>query len=78
MISIERSSCLEGWLHRFILLRQLSEGAEEGCIICKAKRFYRIYNGRINDLLYLQEHARQALPRKHILLLREYPHAKNL
>lgn len=72
MIGTELSNCKEGWLHDFILLRQLPNGVEEGCRKCRQKRYYKIEKGKINNLLYIKEHIRQALPKSHRLFKREY------
>ena len=77
MIGTELSICKSGWLHRFILLRQSPEFAEEGCVICKKKAFYKVVRGRIDNLAYLKTHIRQALPPFHSLYYREYPKPKN-
>ena len=76
MIGTELSNCKEGWLHDFILLRQLPNGVEEGCRKCRTKRYYKIEKGKINNLLYIKEHCRQALPKFHNLFYREYPNKK--
>lgn len=76
MIGTEKSHCKEGWLHRFTILRQSPNGVEEGCIICKEKRVFKIIEGRINNLEYLEYHIRQALPKWHPLFKREYPNAR--
>ncbi len=72
MIGMELSRCKEGWLHEFIILRDSPFGVEEGCRKCKKKVVYRIDNGRIDNLTYIKQHIRQALPKKHPLFKREY------
>lgn len=76
MISTELSNCKSGWLHRFVILREFADGVEEGCIICKKKVYFKIFEGRIDNLNYAKYHIRQGLPRFHNLFYREYPNAR--
>ena len=76
MIGIHDSICKGGWLHRYVLLRQNPEWVEEGCLICRKKVYYRIVDGKIDNLKYLKDHIRQALPKSHRLFKHEYPNKK--
>ena len=76
MIGIEDSICKIGWLHRYELSRQSPEIVEEVCKICGKRVYYRIVDGRIDNLKYLRDHIRQALPRHHRLYYHEYPNKK--
>lgn len=66
------SECLNGYLHRFSIQQQYPEGVVEICEICKERRFFKVVDGRVNNVEYLGSHARQALLPQHPLFYHEY------
>ena len=73
MIGIEKSICKGGWLHRFVILSQSPYWVEEGCLICRKKVYFKIIEGRIDNLNYAKCHIRQGLPKNHRLFYHEFP-----
>ena len=69
---LEQSQCLEGWLHRFVIVDQYFDGVLERCEICGQEEFFQIIDGRVNNENYLAYHARQALLPQHELYIHEY------
>ena len=66
------SECLNGYLHRYSIQEHYSEGVVEMCEICKNRKFFRVVDGRVNNVEYLGSHARQALLPQHPLFYHEY------
>lgn len=70
------SKCLNGYLHRYEIIKSNEEIAIERCEICKKRRIYRVKDGRIHNLLYSQDHIRQVLQPGQRLFSHEYPNFK--
>ena len=66
------SYCLNGYLHRYKLAEQYTDGVVEMCEVCKDRYFFRVVDGRIDNNEYLSKHARQALMKQHPLFSHEY------
>lgn len=68
----QNSHCSNGYLHRYNLLRQWDNCVEEVCNICGDQQFFKIVDGRIDNLEYITYHMRQVLPQQHNLFSHEY------
>lgn len=68
------SQCLDSWLHRFKIIEQFKDGILERCEICGQEEFFKVIDGRIDNVEYLSYHARQALLPFHPLFAHEYEH----
>lgn len=77
-LSWPKSRCKGSWLHRFELVEEHPNWAKETCGICGKSVYFKICNGRINNLDYIKYHMRQVLTPQHNLYYHEYPNAKRL
>lgn len=68
-----KSECECGWLHRYQIHREWSDGVEEVCEICKDQQFYKIVDGRIDNIAYLEHHERDILTPDMPIYFHEYP-----
>lgn len=59
-----KSECLHGWLHRYKIEREWSDGVEEVCEICKDKQLFKVINGQIDNIEYLSYHERDILTKQ--------------
>lgn len=66
------SYCLNGYLHRYIIQEQFTDGVIEMCQICKDRYFFKVVDGRIDNNEYLNKHGRQVLLPQHPLYKHEY------
>ncbi len=67
------SECLNSWLHRYDITQEWEDCVEETCLICGDQQFFKVINGSIDNLAYLDRHARLVLLPSHPLYEREYP-----
>ena len=77
-LSWEKSRCKGSWLHRYELVEEHPNYAKEVCGICGKSVFFKICNGRIDNLAYIKYHLRQVLIPQHKLYYHEYPNAKRI
>ena len=68
-----KSQCRNSYLHRFEIKAEYPEGVKEVCIICGMSKFFRVIDGKLNNLAYMDWHVRNALPNIHPLFTREFP-----
>lgn len=68
----QKSYCRGGFLHRYEIKQEYSEGIFEVCDICGDKQFFKLINGATDNLKYIAYHIRQALPPQHKQSLKEY------
>ena len=67
-----KSECLNGYLHNYKQLAFYPWGITEMCEKCKDIQFFKIANGRVDNLNYIDYHQRQCLPKYHPLFKNEY------
>ena len=67
-----QSECLNSYLHRFKIQDQFEDGVVEMCEICGQREFFKVVDGRVDNVNYLSFHARQALPPQHPRFIHEY------
>ncbi len=72
----KESRCRNSWLHRFNIVNQYEEGVMEICEICRTKRFFRVVQGKVNNMEYMRYHMRQALRPEHPLFYHEYEYQR--
>lgn len=72
VISWSKSECSDGYLHRYRIIGQDDRAVMEICDLCRDVQVFKIFNGRVDNITYLQYHLRSALPRWHRLYEREY------
>ena len=68
----QNSYCGNGWLHRYNIVGQLDDTVIEVCDRCNKKQFFKIINGRTDNLKYISHHLRSALPKQHPQFIKEY------
>ncbi len=68
----QNSQCLNQYLHRFEIKEEYPEGVLEVCEICHTKKFFRIIDGKVDNVEYMSYHIRQSLPPYHPLFDREW------
>lgn len=68
----QNSQCKNQWYHRFQIISETPLGVLEMCQICKKKKFFKIIQGRLNNMEYLAYHNREALTPNHNKFKREY------
>lgn len=66
------SKCINQWFHRFKIVFQIPQGVLEQCEICHKRKFFKMVQGRTNNMEYIAYHNRQCLPREHNNFKREY------
>lgn len=71
-----RSQCYGDWLHRFELVEQQFEYVLEVCQICGQEEYFAVVDGRVDNMNYIEYHARQCLPKQSPLFIHEYPNSK--
>lgn len=71
-LSWPKSRCKGAWLHRYEFLYQYPETVVEVCTICGTKIYFKIVDGRIDNLEYIRHHMRQVLLPQHSLFQHEY------
>lgn len=76
VISWSKSECKDSYLHDYQLIWQDQGAVVEICKICRDKQVFKIVNGRINNIQYLQYHLKQALPVFHRLYKRQHGNKK--
>lgn len=64
---------MNGYLHNYKQLGITPNGVVEMCERCKDIQFFKVVNGRIDNLNYIDYHMRQALPKYHNLFAHEFP-----
>ena len=67
-----KSLCQNQYLHRFNIVEEYPDGVVEECEICHKHIFSKIIDGKVNNLLYMDWHIRQALPSFHPYYYHEY------
>lgn len=68
----QKSMCRGGYLHRYEILQQFSDGVVEVCEICGDRKFFKMIAGQTDNLRYISYHLRQALPMNHNQFKKEY------
>jgi len=66
------SQCKNKYLHRFEIVEEYEEGVLEVCEICKKKKFFKLIDGRPDNLSYMDYHIRNALPAQHPYYFHEH------
>lgn len=66
------SKCLGSWLHRFNIVEEFDNGVMEVCEICHRKKFFKLIDGKVDNLNYMDWHIRQALPSQHPIYSHEH------
>jgi hypothetical protein len=61
----QNSECLNQYLHRFSIQEEYDDGVLEACEICGITKFFRIIEGKVDNVEYMSYHLRQALPPEH-------------
>lgn len=56
-----KSECQNGYLHRYIIDREWSDGVTEICEICHDVQFYKVIDERVDNIAYLEHHERDIL-----------------
>lgn len=59
------SMCRNSYLHRFEIKAEYPEGVKEVCSICGKSKFFRVIEGKLNNLTYMNYHIKQSLPAFH-------------
>lgn len=67
--NLQNSKCLEGWLHRYIIVEEVPDGVVEICKICKKRMFF---HNKTPNAVYLSHHLRQMLHFDDLRFNREY------
>lgn len=68
-----KSRCVGSWLHRFSIKNEWIDCVQEVCEICGTSAFFKIVDGKIDNLDYIKHHMRQILVPQHPLFSHEYP-----
>jgi len=66
------SNCGDGWLHKFVIVRQNPEYTMELCERCRKVEYFP---NNIDSYSYLLYHIREAIQPGHPNFFREYPKA---
>lgn len=66
------SLCQNQYLHRFKIVDEFPEGVLEVCEICGKDKFFKIYEGKLNNYEYMSYHIREALPPIHPYYFHEW------
>jgi len=69
---LRESKCLNSYLHRFEIIGEYESGVLEVCQICKKAVFFKLIDGKVNNLAYMDWHIRNALPQNHPLYYHEF------
>ncbi len=64
--------CLGKYLHRFSIVGEYDNGVLEACEICHKTRFFKLIDGKVDNLNYMDWHIRNALPQFHPYYYHEY------
>lgn len=72
----ELSQCYGDWLHCFNLVESRYEYSLEVCEICGQEEYFQVVDGRVDNMNYIEYHARQCLPKQHPLFRHEYPNSR--
>ncbi len=67
--NLQESECLEGWLHRYVIVEEYPDGVVEICKLCKKRLFF---HNKIPNEIYLAHHLRQTLQFDDLRFNREY------
>jgi hypothetical protein len=66
------SKCLGTWLHRFKIVEEYPDGVLELCEVCQKTKFFKLIDGKVDNLAYMDYHIRNAIPPFHPLFEHEY------
>lgn len=65
----QKSSCLQGWLHDFLIVKEYSQGVVERCNKCKMTKFFPY---SVPNHVYLSFHLRSVLQPSLLRYHKEY------
>lgn len=71
----QNSQCFNSYLHRFSVKEEYPQGVMEECEICRMRKFFKIIDGKLNNIDYMSYHIRQALPQFHERYDHEYSYS---
>lgn len=67
----QNSMCKNSYLHRFNIVEQYEEGVLEVCEICFKRKFFKVLDGKVDNVEYMSFHLKQSLPAHHPLYERQ-------
>ena len=70
---LRNSQCKGKWLHRFKIAEEYPTGIMEECEVCKMRKFFKLVDGKADNMSYMDWHIRSALPPNHPFYYHEYP-----